>query len=339
MKPMSASGPRVRRQHAGFTLVELMVAVAVGSLILAGVTSIIVSNKQGYHSAEGLSQMQESTRTAMALLERSIRGAGATVCGNGERVSNVLNDQEAGWTWATGALQGFDGDHPLPGVVIGTGERQRVAGTDAITVQSAAESTYAIESHNPSSATIELKGGTGDLKKDEILMACDADHAAIFQATNVNDSSGKLVHNSGSGTPGNCSKGLGYPADCSHAVGNAYEFKPNSTLARLSSVSWYVGNNGRAGEGGRSLYRAAQGGEPPVEVVAGVTDLQLRYRAAQSATWLDARDVTDWGEVDTVRLTLTVASGERNAAVDSTQPDGRLLRQFTQFVSLRNRTL
>lgn len=321
----------------GFSLIELMVAIAVGSLILAGVTNIIISNKQSYRSAEGLSQIQESHRTAMTMLERSIRGAGGTLCGNGDRVANVLNNATANWSWQSDSLRGYDGNQALPEVAIGGAISERVAGTDAIRVQSMGGSGIVVTGHNPSSAVIDIND-TGNINDNDIVMVCDADHASIFQVTQViTGAQKKIQHHSGGGnqTPGNCTKGLGLPVVCS-ANGTPYTFPNNSTVARLSSEAWYIGNNGRLNEGGRSLYRFTPG-EGAVEVVAGVSGLQLTYGVGQADKTATA--ITDWRNVDTVQVNLSLSSADTNIAVGGSQAERRLTREYSQLVSLRNRTL
>src|SRR3546814_5576753 len=63
---------------------------------------------------------------------------------------------------------------------------------------------------------------------------CDPDHAAILQITNYQSTNVTVVHNSGngSGDPGNCSKGLGYPTDRSE--------EHTSELQSLMRISYAV---------------------------------------------------------------------------------------------------
>jgi type IV pilus assembly protein PilW len=175
---------------------------------------------------------------------------------------------------------------------------------------------------------------------------CDFDHAAILQVTNYNSSNVTVGHNAGSGVttvPGNCSKGLGYPTNCSSVNGNGYEFGPNSQIAKVSAVDWYIGNNGRAAEGGKSLFRRRLTAGTTVsaeEIVAGVTNLQITYRLAGSNALVPAGSITSlaqWDEVNAVAFTLTLDSADRNISTASTTNSGRLRRSFTWIVSVRNR--
>jgi type IV pilus assembly protein PilW len=122
--------------------------------------------------------------------------------------------------------------------------------------------------------------------------------------------------------------------------GNPYVFGPNSQVARLAAITWYIGDNGRAGEGGRSLYRRRLGAAASInteEVVAGVSDLQLRYREQGVNEFREATLVGNWSNVNAVMITLTLQSADRRVTIDTTVNAGRIERRFTNIVTMRNR--
>jgi len=61
---------------AGFTLVEIMVAITLSLILLAGVGQIYVSSKESFRVQHNNAQMQENQRMAMEFLNRDIRQAG-----------------------------------------------------------------------------------------------------------------------------------------------------------------------------------------------------------------------------------------------------------------------
>lgn len=79
-----------RHPQRGLTLIELMIAMVLGLIVVGGAISVIIANRQSYRTNEGLSQVQESTRTAFEVLARDIRQAGSTACGTTNRMANVL---------------------------------------------------------------------------------------------------------------------------------------------------------------------------------------------------------------------------------------------------------
>lgn len=63
-------------QHYGFTLIELMVAMALGIFLVGGVVLMFSASKASSLDAEQLSRMQENIRFASDLMIRDIRNAG-----------------------------------------------------------------------------------------------------------------------------------------------------------------------------------------------------------------------------------------------------------------------
>lgn len=327
----------------GMTLIELMISMVLGLVIIGGATSVIIANRQSYRTNEALSQVQESQRMAFELLARDVREAGFNGCNSQGRVANVLEQPASGarwWqTWV--GLQGQEGTQPSGAVAIGTATGNRISGTDSITVQGVQGVGVSVESHHASSANIKLTAATTDVALDDIVILCDFDHAAIFQVSNYNSNNVTLGHNTGQGTPGNCSKGLGYPTICGNANSNDYTFGRNSQLMRFAATNWYIGNNGRAAEGGRSLYRVELGSggatSAAQEVVAGVSNMQLTYREQGRADFADATLVGSWANVNAVRIELTMQSADQRVTTDVAVNSGRLQRRFASIVALRNR--
>ena len=339
-RPGRAGDARVSR---GFTLVELMISMLLGLIVVAGVISVLVANKRTYRSTEGLSQVQESARTAFELLARDVRQAGNNGCGNTNRIANVLKNSADWWTKWFGT-RGYESSQVDPAAAVGSNIGERVAGTDSFQLQGIEGTGLSVVTHNPTSAEFKINSVTTSFVADDILMVCDFDHATIFQVSNYNSANVTVVHNTGNPAhgPGNCSKGLGYPTDCSSTNGNAYTYGPNSQLARFTAVDWYIGNNGRAAEGGRSLYRVRldSGAVPATEeVVAGVRDMQVLYRVNTSNSFVEATSVAaaDWVNVNAMQVILTVDSADQRISTDLATNSGRLQRTFTALFTLRNR--
>ncbi len=62
-------------QQHGLTLIELMVALVISLLILAGLFTVYQSNQRGYRLNDGLVRVQESGRFAIDFLSRDVRQA------------------------------------------------------------------------------------------------------------------------------------------------------------------------------------------------------------------------------------------------------------------------
>jgi type IV pilus assembly protein PilW len=70
------------RNEKGFTLVELLVAMAVGVIVLAGIAMAYRSQQRSAIVQDQVSAMQQNLRASMQLMEREIRMAGYDPVGN-----------------------------------------------------------------------------------------------------------------------------------------------------------------------------------------------------------------------------------------------------------------
>lgn len=86
--------PDVRRKVGGVSLIELMIAIAIGSILLLGLVQVFSASRAAYATAEGMARVQENGRFAVDYLLRDIRMAGHFGC---------VNDQ-AHWVKGTGDL-------------------------------------------------------------------------------------------------------------------------------------------------------------------------------------------------------------------------------------------
>jgi type IV pilus assembly protein PilW len=325
-----------------------MISLTLGLIVVGSVIAIFLSNKQSYATNTAFGEIQDNSRVAFELLARDIRQAGLTGCGNQNRVANVLNDgPNAGGTvdwWAdfNNAIHGYDGNQTDPAITTGTGVAQRVAGTSSLQLIGAAPTSLSVASQNSPAASFKLNETTSDLQSGDIIIVCDPDHATIAQITNYNNANVTLVHDTGNGvaTPGNCSKGLGYPTVCS-TNGNSYDFGPNSQITKLQAVDWYIGNNP---QNGKSLYRLALASNASTatvttsaqEMVRNVTNMQIAYHLGGAKNFVNAAAIgTNWNAVDAVQLQLQFESTDTHAGTKSNQP---IVRRLSSTVTLRNRT-
>lgn len=64
------------RWNKGFTLVEILIAIAIAGVVMAGIYSAYSSQQRSYIVQEQVAGMQQNLRAAMDLMEREIRMAG-----------------------------------------------------------------------------------------------------------------------------------------------------------------------------------------------------------------------------------------------------------------------
>lgn len=353
---------RHTHKQRGISLVEVMVALALGLIVSVGALSLMLGNRQSYRTTEALARVQETTRTTFDLMSRDLRAAGINACSGGVRVMNLLADPltPRWWTDWTGGLRGFDDSNASTAVTVGSAEGDRVANTDMIELMHASTNAFPVKVHNASAAeatlagmtvparsiALEKPGGQGhSFVAGDLLVVCDYEDTTLFQVTGVNADANSVSHASRTDvavTPGNCSNTLGFRPLCTATVTRS--FQPGSQVMRFEPVAWFVGNNGRTGNESSptSLYRirvvndGAGNAAPMVEeVVEGVRDMQLRYMYDREDEYKLAGAVADWRLVTGVEIQLTIESPEAGTTTDATQP--RLTRTLTHVVNLRNR--
>jgi type IV pilus assembly protein PilW len=328
----------------GFSLVELMVAMALGLVIVGGVVSVMMANKRSYRTNVGLAQVQESARTAYELMARDVRQSGTTGCDSARRMSNMLNGNGTNWYETWEGVRGYDNATADSAVTIGTGTAQRVTGTDTLRLSGIDGRGFPVETHNATSGTIVLQTANSSatsLSSNDFLIICDFDHSTMFKA-GAWDGSTRTIAYSAAG--GNCgTSGMGFPTNCASSTGLVYTYSRNAWVGRLGAIDWYVGYNPR---GGKSLYRMrlpSGGGGAPVaeEIVSNVTDMQISYGINGNDNIVTAADpllatAADWAKVNSVFITLNIDSNDTNVATTTTN-SGKLTRPYTYIITLRNR--
>jgi type IV pilus assembly protein PilW len=352
----------VPKKVEGFTLVELMVALALGLVILTGILSIFSETRKSFRVNENLGRVQENARFASELLAREIRESGSTPCGN-RAIANVIRSGGATpWyaDWAAGTVRGFDNTEDSPSqVAFGVATGNRVSGTDAIILLrnvSDESSIRVVTAHNLAGIAFTVQPdpttsyGVGDL-----ITTCDAKSGALLQISTVSSSPSQVEYG---GVTLNCSVNLGYPTG---ACGSppVKTFDPGSLVTKFDPVFWYVGINPK---GKRSLYRmkvlatTAAGvtttNQQADEMIPNIQDIQIEYLYRDTAlsnalatSWVSASNAFfnaangGWSESNTkqvvaTKITITLLSDEKVGSTGQA-----LQRQFISVSSLRSRDI
>ena len=94
MKRHVASGPR---HAAGLSLIELMIALLIGTILVLGLIQVFSASRAAYQLSQGIARNQENARFALDFLSRDLRMAGHAGC---------VNDQSLLTTDTGGAVTG-----------------------------------------------------------------------------------------------------------------------------------------------------------------------------------------------------------------------------------------
>lgn len=308
---MKQSSTHMHRQ-AGLSMVELMVAITLGLILLAGVIQIFASNKQTYRVQEATARVQENGRIAMQLITQDIRMADYWGCAQAVTgVINHLDCVDCGYDLMNGGITGTNNDG--------------VNGSDTLTLQGAYGGGIPVDSHNVNAASFKTIVGHG-LSTDDIVLASDCIQSHLMQVTNANQSTATVVANTGSGTPGNATK-------------PGFQFEDDAQIYRLRSLVYSIQNDGTTGEPG--LFRSDNGAAAQM-LVEGVEDMQILFGEDTDSDrtanrYVDADSIADWNAVVSVRLNLTARTEDVITTKDTAEGDRRLRRNFTNTVTIRNR--
>ncbi len=320
------------KKQSGFSLVELMIALLLGTLIIAAAGGIFIANRQTFRSTDNLGRVQEGMRTSFELMARDIREAAGNPCSNAVPLANVIRNPAGQW-WTSmqnwgGGIRGYGAGEAFADAAFGTGAAQRLNGTAAIELFATETPVRMVTAHAPASATFTLSTADHGFAAGDIALACSPRQAAMFQISSV---SGADIGHGVAGTPGNCTAALGVPVNCSSGTSYAFSM-PNTVMARMHAVRWYVANNA-AGRPALYQQRLANGGLVTQEVVEGVRALALTYLMRGGNSYVDAAAVgAAWDQVVSVNIRAEV-EGEANSGGAGTA----LARNVEYVVSLRNR--
>ena len=76
--------------QSGMTLVELLVALAIGSFLMIGAVQVYNQSRQAFVINESIARVQETAQFAMDTLEADLRMASNWGCTAGVRLSKVV---------------------------------------------------------------------------------------------------------------------------------------------------------------------------------------------------------------------------------------------------------
>ncbi len=351
--------PVVALSPSGFTLVELMVAMTIGLIVIAGVSQIFVTNRTTYRWTEGLSRVQENGRFAMEFLGRDARMAGYAGClSRNTPVTNHLNNPT---NYATNLVLGqhlnghaytgsgtdvSDWSPPLPATYFTAGEV--VADTDVLVVRRGDEASHqVVPPYMPiPSAALQIGGGSG-LAVNDVIIVADCKTADMFQITGPTDPdiTGTLNHNTGTVSQG--------PGNATQDLSKTYE--GDAEIFKLITRVYYVGRRNNNPANPPALFRKElrEGVLVTEEMVDGIESLQILYGEDTDSDGMPDRyrkadQVAAWENAKTVRIGLLVRTPEnvdperdtRVYGVTGTAVgpfnDNRQRRVFTATVQLRN---
>lgn len=339
------------KQNKGMSLIELLIAMLIGMMLMLGAVTLFSNNKRVYREQNSMGRLQENARFAMEILIKDIRMAGYAGCAdNISNVNNNLNNSgnDDNLYSFQNAIEGSESAANWQPSNSNDQVANIASGTDALTIRYLKPSGITMVSPymTVSSATVHVNTGNG-LAKDDIVAVTDCSNADIFGITNTNpDTSGSVVHNTGTGTPGNAIKPL------SKTYGDDAQF------LKLVSRRYYIAD--LDGDGVSGLYRQENAETTGTELIEGVERMEILYGVDNGTdtiadSYVNAAGVAGaggWDNVVSVQIALLFQTIQQdynselntntytllNSPAYDPVDDHRRRRVVTNTVQIRNRS-
>lgn len=332
------------KRAQGFSLVEVMIAMAIGLIVVGGITAVLISSSSIYRTSSSRARVQENSRFAIGAMQDDVRMAGFMGCFNidmfpsrytnladGSTFSNdyrtLVGGYEAGGGSWTPALPGNISSDPHPPLADSDVLVVRVPSGPSLPLSDAMVNT---------AAPIPLASVAG-LEVGGLAIVSDCAYANVFRVTQI-PADKKIVHAANMNTD----------AKLTRVFSNANR----ATVTPISTIVYYIGNASNNVAGNRALFRK-DGANPAEEVADGVDQMQLEYgidtstpRDKVANQFVTASNVGT-GTVVAVKVSVLLKSAENNvvrkiqaysfdgAAVTPT--DRHMYTPFTTTIALRNR--
>ena len=332
MAPLRAKlrhAPSASQRQRGLSLVELMIAITLGMVAVAGAISIYLANRSSYKLVEAVARVQENARFAVEFLGRDLREAGGIVCGGSLVQENVVlasyPTSTHWWSdWSAG-LTGYDASSTFVARTTGTNSGDQKSGTDAIVVWSASTASPSVISAYDAGTSTFTVYPAQTAASGKVFTACDDTRVSTF--TLAQDASTTV--------------------QAAQAPTNA--IKTGGFVNQLNASAWYIGVGGSSSST-YSLWRAglvsaqntAADSAPAQEILENVTDMQITYLqgdgngAPTGTDYVAASAVTNWANVLAVRVVLTLATPD-SVGLSTSGASQALTQDFPFTVAIRRR--
>jgi type IV pilus assembly protein PilW len=341
------------RRHHGFSLIELLLALALGVLVVTAIVQLFVSNSASYSLLTGQARLQENGRIALEMIGRTVRQAGFYGCGP-ERQNILMGLNGTGdmifefdimrpvqTVAGGGGINWYDG---LPGNS-GIPAAAAIAG-DVLVVRSFGTPQLRLaETMQPDGdPVVALVGGQPPFAVNQVMMLADCDQGAIFRVTGVTNLGTRISLQHAPGSMGQIFENS--PATTILSP-TGLSYGRDALIAPLQTTFLYVAPSAAVVNNAGNIPSALwlkEGPRAPVELIAGVENLRILF-GVDDAPGDDLMRVSRYLPYPTVLASgLTarqIISVKASVTVNSTDVvadvgDGLLRRTFTETFFLRN---
>lgn len=327
----TAKRPHSAHPQWGLSLIELLVAITISLLLLAGVLQIFIGSRQTYTLQDGMARLQENARYVLDRIGQDITRTGYLGCSdsNDVTITNNLNDQGLAYDFATAIFaQDNAGFNNTDILTLRYGSSGGIRITTNVNNTTPGEDVLMLDTTNPNYDRLE---------QFDIITLSNCETVTVFMVTNnPTSSAGRIDGDTGIVAAFGPNAGQSNNAK---DIGGVFTTENGSlaTAFKTTSTTYLVGPSFSGN--GNALF--ANTIDPNNELIQGVEDFQVLFGVNDDATlgadrYVTANNVTnggtDWNDVVSVRINL------RLNTVDAALPaGGTIAKDFTTTVRLRNR--
>ncbi|MFT7373182.1 MAG: type IV pilus assembly protein PilW [Oleiphilaceae bacterium] len=303
----------VANTQKGFTLIELMISILLGSFLMLGLFQLFQSSSQTNRLQNAYARTMENALVAIELLSRDIRMADFRGCSAITAITNHLDTTDSDYDAATMDFlaQGLDGQNNVNNQTIdGTSV---INNTDVLLIRGSRDACSGTGRMMPSLSSASMFVSTDcEVEANQIVMLSNCSAGELFTITNVTpatvagNTKKTIVHNTGN-------PAAGAVKNTTKTFAGIYSSESYLLVPYVKQYFLAEGTNGP------SLFVNDSGIEQ--ELVPGVTSLQFEYGEDTNGdgavdTYKDAA-TANMDEVINIRTTLVVTNGDHTEGFDT----------------------
>ena len=360
---MNRAHQSLPRRQAGFSLVELMIALTIGFMIIAGVGYLYLGSREAFRTQDSLTTIQENARFALQTMSHDIRMAGYMGCGNLSNITpNIIASAISPLSPAT-ALVVFPGGAGWTAPASIT----RKSGTDVLRVSRASGGNVtaytpasSMSGTPPKPSAVQINANPNNfIQKNDVVLISNCQTADVFAVTN-NVTGGSSL-----------SFGIAGGLNTYNKLANVYNQTavPPAQVYKFYQTDYFIGCPTASYSGGTcsvpwALYQSVNG--VPTALVDNVENVAYWLGVDTSGTSPPAGVVgayqspttvaaaNNWANVLSVQVHLLLVGGAKNdtnsnvnttaqtytfngATTTASGNDRRLYQEAVATVAIRNR--
>lgn len=295
------------KRNLGFSLLEIMVALVLSSVIIGGTLGVFVNTKKSQRFTSELSQLQESGRFALEFIKRDVRMVGYQGCNSfGEPEVNIVSGAITLANFQKNKIQGFEVQSGWSAGTVFSSKIAAVNGTDAISIarvtdlppQNTLVSQTATQFTLNNTPSVDITPIS-----DMFVLVSDCQSADLFKLQSATVSGGTNIDLKHGGT-----------------ISKVYEID-KTKFSSYRQVIYYIGDTGRKNNGGESIRALYQSKAPyrtqdTQELIEGVENMQILYGetlATGNVRYVPANQATpniEWANVQSVKISLLLTTNQ-----------------------------